>query len=211
MTHALHEIDTKMLEYINYENGFFIECGANDGWRQSNTLMYERNLNWSGLLIEPIIEMYDVCCSVRPNSIVENFALVSSTYQEKKISGNFHTEGLHSQITSHIPDYYDKLMTDNLRLNRGECAVNCCTLNDLIIKHKIKKVDFFSLDVEGYEIEVLRGLDFNLLRPKYILVETANMEHYQNVVRNYMLEKNYRFIKPLSGNDDLFVDGEINE
>ena len=51
---ALNQLDKKMLEFINYENGFFIECGANDGVDQSNTWYYEKNLNWSGILIEPL-------------------------------------------------------------------------------------------------------------------------------------------------------------
>ena len=37
---ADNKLDLKMLKYINYENGFFIECGANDGVNQSNTWYY---------------------------------------------------------------------------------------------------------------------------------------------------------------------------
>ena len=44
-----------LLKYLNYENGFFIEAGANDGVVQSNTFYFEKELNWTGLLIEPII------------------------------------------------------------------------------------------------------------------------------------------------------------
>jgi hypothetical protein len=47
----LGELDKNILKYINYKNGFFIECGANNGIVQSNTLYYERNLEWRGLLV----------------------------------------------------------------------------------------------------------------------------------------------------------------
>ena len=30
-------LDKRMLKYINYQDGFYIECGANDGVNQSNT------------------------------------------------------------------------------------------------------------------------------------------------------------------------------
>ena len=50
---GLHEIDKLMLEFINYDNGFFIEVGANDGINQSNTLHFERFKRWKGILIEP--------------------------------------------------------------------------------------------------------------------------------------------------------------
>ena len=45
---ALNQLDKKMLEFINYEDGFFIECGANDGVDQSNTWYFEKNLNENG-------------------------------------------------------------------------------------------------------------------------------------------------------------------
>ena len=38
------QLDRKMLNYINYENGYYIECGANDGVNQSNTWYLEKNL-----------------------------------------------------------------------------------------------------------------------------------------------------------------------
>ena len=37
--------------YLQKE-GFFVECGALDGETRSNTLYFERHLNWSGLLVE---------------------------------------------------------------------------------------------------------------------------------------------------------------
>ena len=51
-------LDIQMLDYINYKNGFYIECGANDGVNQSTTWYFERTLQWKGLLIEPIKLVY---------------------------------------------------------------------------------------------------------------------------------------------------------
>ena len=51
-------LDIQMLDYINYKNGFYIECGANDGVNQSTTWYFERTLQWKGLLIEPIKLIY---------------------------------------------------------------------------------------------------------------------------------------------------------
>ena len=42
-----------MLKYLNFNNGYFIEMGAHDGIHNSNTYYYEKNKNWTGILIEP--------------------------------------------------------------------------------------------------------------------------------------------------------------
>ena len=46
---SLNNLDKKMLKYINYRNGFFTECGANDGVNQSNTWYFEKKLDWKDL------------------------------------------------------------------------------------------------------------------------------------------------------------------
>jgi len=42
---AINNLDKQMLDYLNYENGYYIECGANDGVDQSNTWYFEKKLN----------------------------------------------------------------------------------------------------------------------------------------------------------------------
>ena len=54
-----NKMDKKLLKYLNYNNGFFIELGANDGLRQSNTYYLEKNLGWRGILIEPEKKNFD--------------------------------------------------------------------------------------------------------------------------------------------------------
>ena len=49
---ALNDLDRKLEKYLNYRDGYFIECGANDGYSQSNTYFLEKKLNWRGLLVE---------------------------------------------------------------------------------------------------------------------------------------------------------------
>ena len=56
---ALNGLDKKLLKYINYDNGFYIECGANDGVDQSNTWYFEKFKNWHGFLIEAHPETFN--------------------------------------------------------------------------------------------------------------------------------------------------------
>ena len=50
---SINQLDKQLEQYVNYDNGFFVELGANDGVSQSNSLYFEMKRNWQGVLIEP--------------------------------------------------------------------------------------------------------------------------------------------------------------
>lgn len=211
MTYSLNELDDKMLKYLNFNKGFFIEAGANDGISQSNTYLYEKKYEWIGLLVEPNPVKCSECKSNRPNSIVENYALVSSNYSSDTILGDFtHTDYCSSLMSMVLDkgDWSDEVMHDSqrLRMELGNIIkVPAITLNVLLEKHGIKKVDFFSLDVEGYEISVLNGFNIEKYLPTYILIETTTYENRINVIFEYMKNKGYKMVERLSCNDFLFT------
>lgn len=186
-----HNLDKKMLKYINYENGFYIECGANDGVNQSNTWYFEKKLNWQGLLIEPI---YEVFAELKKNRSNKNFfynkALRSFNYKKKNVELNFNSR--------------DTLITSS-KLNNIEnrkIKVKSKNLNSILNQIKAPKViDFFSLDVEGDEFEVLNGINFNKYNFKYFLIECNQLKK----LKKFLKKHNYKFIKKMSpGNDYLF-------
>ena len=171
-------IELKILPYLkDIENGVFLECGAYDGIFQSNTKILEE-LGWTGLLIEPSPSSYKLCIENR-SCIVENCALVSFDYNKDTISGNFNG----SPRSSVFGDGVD---------------VPVKTLSNLLEKHKISHVDIFFLDVEGYEMEVLNGIDFNSVNFVYILIE-VNSEFYSlDDLEKFMRTKGYENIGNIS-------------
>jgi len=175
-------LDKKMLNYINYKNGFFIECGANDGVNQSVTWYFERALKWRGLLIEPIKEIFEELKKNRnKNNFFFNTALGS--YKCKK------------KITLHI-DENDFLTTRSTLDNkkREKISVSCDNLTNILDKIKAPKIiDFFVLDVEGDELKILNGINFKKYKFKFFLIESGNFSKL-----NQILKKNkYIFIKKL--------------
>lgn len=184
---SINSLDKKLLKYVNFRNGYYIECGANDGVNQSNTWHYEKFLNWEGILIEPNKEKYNQLKKNRnKNNIFINKALVSKFYQNKYIY--ISNENLESKVAYNF--------------NSTNIKCKATTLEDILIKKNIKKkIDLFSLDVEGYEMEVLKGVDFNKFMIEYILIETYNLE----LVSRYLSNYNYSFIEKLSKLDYLFV------
>jgi FkbM family methyltransferase len=210
MTYSLGELDKKMLKYLNFNNGFFIEAGANDGISQSNTFLYEKKYGWSGLLIEPNPSKCLQCKDNRPNSIVENYALVSSNYKNDYIEGDFGHTGYADSLMAMVldeGDWCDDVLRDckkEKKENSSIIEVPAISLDKLLEKHNIKKIDFFSLDVEGYEISVLNGFDIQKFSPTYMLIETTTYEDRKNFIFEYMKDRNYKVIEQLSVNDYLF-------
>ena len=61
-----------------------------------------------------------------------------------------------------------------------------------------KTIDFFSLDVEGDELNLLKGINYNIFKFKYLLVEGDDIE-----VTEFLKSKNYKILKKLK-NDTLY-------
>ncbi len=77
-SYAKDGLDLKLEPFLRKRDGFFIEAGANDGLKQSNTLYFERHYGWRGLLVEPVPEFAARCRVNRPGCVVEECALVGA-------------------------------------------------------------------------------------------------------------------------------------
>ena len=185
---AYHDLDKKLLKYINYKNGFYIDCGANNGVDYSTTWYFEKYLRWRGILIEPIPEIYNQLKKNRNNNnYFYNCALVNSHYNQEEIKLYFNKEdSLRLQA---------KKIDNNLKKDSKIITVKCKTLQKVLDDIEIPKlIDLFSLDVEGSEFEVLQGINFNSVKFKYILIETESPEK----INNFLTTKNYHLIERLS-------------
>ena len=74
------------------------------------------------------------------------------------------------------------------------------TLENILDTKKIKKIDLAIIDVEGSEIDLLEGIDFNKVDIDTFCIETYNFER----LNTFMSQHNYTFIKKLHKEDYVY-------
>jgi FkbM family methyltransferase len=183
---AIPEIEASLNPHLSPQ-GFYVEAGANDGIWQSNTYLLEKR-GWTGILIEPIPELFHRCRRNRPRSDVINRALVSADHSEPTVQMMY--AGLMSMVqgaqgTSEADDLHVSEGERTQGLSRYTVEVPTTTLTEVLAHAEAPEIDLFSLDVEGFELEVLKGLDFQEYCPRLILVE-ARTEHHASQIANYL-------------------------
>jgi len=200
-------LQVKLNKLFNKKGGFFIELGANDGLFQSNTAFLEKDMEWSGILIEPSLKGYEQCKKNRPNSLCFNYACVSNDYKDDYVKGDFEDNNPMGSING------NRTRTLNL------VKVRAITLEKILDKYCHTNIDFLSLDTEGYELEILKGLNLDKYRPKFMLIEIYNKDKNDIIkylhLQNYKLHSNFtkynKIDNPVwdgSHNDYLFIDGK---
>ncbi len=205
--YALNDLDKKLEKYINYDNGFFVELGANDGVNQSNTLYFENNKHWKGVLIEPILHNF-LACKLNRSQETKIFcnACVSFGYEEKFVEilySNLMSIPVNLESDIAKPELHALIGKQFLASHEENVAVGAVakTLSSLLLEAGApREIDLLSLDVEGAEIEVLNGVDFSLYSFKYMLIENRNFQK----LYDYLDSRGYEFVEALSEHDYLF-------
>ena len=195
-SYGLDGLDRLIVEAVPLDKGVFVEIGAFDGVTQSNSVLLEK-LGWNGLLIEPNPGMYAKCIKARPAAKVVHAACVGKDFARDTTT--ITDVGLMSMTEQ--ADFDNDQRED--WLNRGEgfirrvrqdIEVPAETLSGILDRLGITSVDLLILDVEGAEVEVLKGMDFERHAPGWIVAEDA----YTDSVASYLVAAaGYRLVKVL--------------
>ena len=171
------EIQLKEEFYCNQKTGFFVDVGCNEPKIGSQTWHLE-SIGWRGILIEPQPETAQKLREQRHATV---FACACSSPLNAgkilpfQVAG---PSGIHSSLN------LDFFVAGTRKGSIIDVPVR--TLDDLLTEADAPQViDLLAIDVEGHEMEVLKGFTFSRWRPRLILIE--------DLVLNRQLHRLLRF------------------
>ncbi len=174
--------------YRGKQNGFFVEIGASDGVKFSNTFLLEKKYDWKGICVEPIPKNYQLLCKNRPNSICCDKAVYSSN---TNVLFDIADYDLLSGISNNI-DCHKKAVDKN----KTQISVETILLNDLLDNCNAPQfIDYLSLDTEGSELEILKVVDFNKYTFGLIDVEHNFIEPRRTEIRKLLTNNGYIYLR----------------
>jgi FkbM family methyltransferase len=204
---GLNLLDEKLLTWIDFDNGFFIELGANDGITQSNTKHLELFRGWKGILIEPSAKNFKALKWNRSQkNDFFNCACVSFFYPESEIEllfSDLMTVALQGE--NDLQNRADHAAKGEKFLSNGKVykfKAQARTLQSILEEVGAPtRIDLLSLDVEGGELEVLNGIDFERYTFRFVLIETRSFEK----VSEFLSRRGMGLVAQLTHHDYLFA------
>ena len=152
--------------FCDRSDGFYVDVGAADPVDLSVTKWFY-DLGWSGINIEPHPDYFQKLTADRPRDT----NLDCAAGAEKSLAEFYE---LSDKAWSTLDVSLQRAAGPNIALV-GIRSVQILSLNDILDHYAGgRHIDFLKIDVEGWEYNVLKGLDLRRYRPTIILLEAVD-------------------------------------
>ncbi len=178
-------------EHIGITKPSYIDIGSNQPIKGNNTYyFYLKGAN--GICIEPDVTIIPILKSKRPRDIVLNIGI---SFEDTKDADFYYFEG-HYNAWNTFSKADAEIKKKESGIEYHTTKVNLENIQNVINNHNFNNVNFISIDVEGLDLEILKSINFEIVRPELICVETIlfSLENGINKnyeITNYMLSQNY--------------------
>ena len=184
----------------------FLEFGATDGYRLSNSYLLENSFNWKGALSEPSPQWHNTLKINRKNSIIITDCIWKET--GKKLDFFLSDVGEYSTINDYIENEIKSMPANTLERKKGGkiISVETISLND-VVKNYFNDTcpSYVSIDTEGSEYEILKAFDLDKYKPKLFTVE-HNFTENESKIDEYLISNGYvRIFRKLTTFDAWYI------
>ena len=166
---------------------------------------FERYKDWRGVLIEPHLQTFERLVKNKSNmNFFKHAACVGTEFDGSSVELAFShlmttTLGIETDLTDQ-----EKHAQDGAKFWHGQVYnffAPALTLTAILDEANAPRfIDFLSLDVEGAELEVLKGLDHDRYRFGLICIESRNYFR----INQYLTKHDYQLLSKISSHDYLF-------
>ncbi|OWF48557.1 uncharacterized protein LOC110452920 [Mizuhopecten yessoensis] len=171
---------------LNYmEGGFYVECGALNGEQGSNTLFFEKVRKWNGLLVEADPSNHEVMMTKHRKAFTMHACLNPKPYPAVMTFNKAFNRG------RVVHDQEAKNWIEKQNIKSDPVQVQCLPLYSILLALNQTTVDFFSLDVEGDELNVLKTIPFDKVNIKMLTVEYVHDTRRYSDLQTFMESKGY--------------------
>ena len=197
------------------ENGIFLDIGAYDGKRLSNTCFFEKERNWKGICFEPNPRIY--------NELIKNRSCTCINGAVSNQEGSFDFLDLEGvEVLGGLVSKYDSRHLERIDVDfkkyegksRQVIKVNCFDVNKVIKDSGFIHIDYCSIDTEGGELDILKSINLNDINIKVFSVENNFPEKNKwkkywkdfrgKTVEGYLKKYGYKKVKDMVS-DEIFV------
>jgi len=198
-------------DYIIYNNffknkkmGIFCDVGGNHPLNINNTLYFEE-LGWSGYVFEPLPYMKPLWEKHRK----AKFFPFGASNKEGEVTFSIVKDATGwEDMLSFVKETRD----EDYGYETEEITIKVKPLKEVFLAENIEYIDYMSIDVEGHELNVLQGIDFNKVRINVLTIENnflSNPIFGDENIRELMFKNNYILWGRIVGLDDIYVHKEF--
>lgn len=185
-SYAQYQEDLILDGILQKKSGFYVDIGANDPEKLSNTYRFYLR-GWSGINIEPQPEKFVLFEKMRIRDLNLNIGIGSEYGRMDFYKLEIDTLSTFDKKTA--LDHCSRFKTQIKEIINVEVWSLKEVLNKYLPKNQL--IDFLSIDTEGFDLKVLNSNDWDLYRPKIVLIEVGNDD---DKIVSFLMSNNYELV-----------------